>query len=158
MVHGPYREGDRWRVVTKNDDGTRSSKYFSTEEAAVDAMRDTEQRVASGQGVASLAAALMSQAVPCPADPAWIYFLKDEAGDIVYVGVTGQIGSRLLNHVETGKVFSAASIIPSVFERSAALEVERMLVRTLRPRLNSHHNSAYGTRSTRSSSGDDPAE
>jgi hypothetical protein len=82
----------------------------------------------------------LAQAVRCPADPAWIYFLRDEAGLIVYVGVTGKIGTRLGSHTEDGKSFSAVSIVPAVFDRPVALEMERMLVRTLRPKLNSHHN------------------
>lgn len=104
------------------------------------AWRLIEQAVSARLGSEALVSVLMAQAVPCPRVPSWIYFLRDDLGEVIYVGVTGKIGDRLDSHLVDGKSFASVSIVPAVFERSAALEIERLLVRSLKPRLNIHHN------------------
>lgn len=140
-IFGPYRLSDQsWRLIFKHDDGTRSSGYYKSEAEALSAIAEAEKAVAIRVGTEALIAGLLAQAVPCPPDPAWIYFLKDADGAVIYVGCSHQVGGRMVSHVANGKIFSTVSIVPSVFDRPIALEIERMLVRTLRPKLNVQHN------------------
>lgn len=148
-VHGPYQAGRQWRVITKNTDGTRSTRLYKTREEAVTAMQVADRAVSAGVGAGALVAGLLAQAVPLPADPAWVYLLRDDTGAVIYVGVTQEPSRRLETHAIDGRMYASAAMIPSPLPRHLALEIERMLVRVLRPKLNYQHNTLPGERRPR---------
>ncbi len=136
---GPYRRRDRWRLVVVDEQRRRKTLGFNTEDEAVDEMDRLNAEFAAGfanGALPVLLAGLAASAVRLPSDPAWIYFLHDITGEVIYVGVTGGVGHRLQQHRDNGVAFVWASSIPIAFERYHALGLERMLVRDLKPRLN----------------------
>lgn len=131
QAHGPYRHGNRWRIVVTEIDGRQTAFSFASREEAEIDLRAKHAAMAVG-AQAELVAAMST---PLPEDPAWIYFLHDEAGTVVYVGVSGNLGGRIEEH-RGGKEFVRASYLPTAMPRASALQVEIQLVRLLRPRLN----------------------
>jgi predicted GIY-YIG superfamily endonuclease len=131
-VHGPYRHHGYWRLLVVDENGHQVAERYETEEEALAALAVHSEALRSE----AMATVLTRMAVAVPESPAWVYFLHDPVGDIVYVGVTGSLSRRLAAHREAGVEFASATCIPSPFARAAALRLEAALVRELRPKLN----------------------
>jgi hypothetical protein len=142
-INGPYRKGNRWRVVEADCHTSRTLRvhsFASKDEAskALHRLRRDSMVDAGGE----LARMLVNMATPMPLGCSWLYFLLDFDGCVVYVGITGQPGVRVDDHREQ-KDFDRAVVVPHPYSRDEAARLEVLLIRVLQPRLN---NTARGTR------------
>ena len=129
-VHGPYKHGARWRVVSRDEHGRQSYASYGTKDQAVSAINEA-------RGVSlDEAISFLSQRVTLPDDPVWVYFLTGDNDEILYVGSTRRPDRRRCDHAENGVPFKGMKYIPIAFDRSTGMRVEHLLIQHLSPPLN----------------------
>lgn len=158
-VFGPYQHHRKWRVHHVDVDGVKHVETFtSREEAATtaDAMRSSSHIEAT---LATIARSLLATAIAHAPGQSRVYFLHDEGGEVIYVGIASNVDARIASHRERGVSFHRVSVLPSVYERSVARRLEAALIQGLRPALNIiHGGNAIGPMYSRGNSAEDSAE
>lgn len=85
--------------------------------------------------------------------PHVVYVIRDEHGEVAYVGMTREINERLNHHHLAYKhhwPYAPHTVeLHEVPDRAAARALERSLIREYEPRENFHHNPARSRRASR---------
>lgn len=136
VVYGPYPHRGRWRIEIVDQAGIKTRQSFATKHDAANALVLVKTSIQATEIPDTMAEAMLAQAIRVDEDSAWVYFLKDAAGAVLYVGVSLQVVPRSQSHRADGVEFADVYMVPMPMPRSLALRLEAALVRTMNPPLN----------------------